>query len=255
MTDEFRPCVLIPTYDNPATLRGTVERCRAHLDDVLVVDDGSGPEGRAVCDAIAEEGLAQVVHREANGGKGAAVKTGFREAKQRGYTHALQVDADGQHDLDAIPRYLEVAEQNPDALVLSDPEFGESGVPKGRQLARSITTFWVNIETGGRVIHDPMCGFRVYPVEPANQVEVAGDKMDFDPEVAVRLVWHGVPVINLPLQVYYPTAEEGGVSHYRLFRDNFLMGLLHTRLCVEKVFGLMRGKKYGRQVRLLEPGR
>lgn len=254
MTDTFRPCVLIPTYDNPATLRRIVEHAREHTEDVLVVDDGSGPEGRAVCEALAAEGLARVFHREVNGGKGAAVKTGFREAARLGYTHALQVDADGQHDLSEISRYLEVAEQNPDALVLSDPVFDQS-VPRGRRFARSITTFWVNVETGGRVIHDPMCGFRVYPLEAANTVEVAGDKMDFDPEVAVRLVWHGVPVINLPLRVFYPTQEEGGVSHFRLFRDNFKMGLLHTRLCMEKVFGLMRGKKYGRQVRLLEPGR
>lgn len=250
----FRPCVLIPTYDNPRTIRSVVERSRAHLSDVLVVDDGSGPEGRAACEAVAAEGLAHVVHRPQNGGKGAAVKTGFAAAHELGFTHALQVDADGQHNIDDIPRFLEVAEQHRDALVLSVPQFDESA-PRARQIGRKITIFWVNLETGGRVIHDPLCGFRVYPLVDTLRVSVSADMMDFDPEIAVRLAWSGVPVINLPMKVRYISAEDGGVSHFRVFWDNFLMSWMHTRLCVEKVFGLMAGKRYRTTVRSLEPGR
>lgn len=247
----FSPCVLIPTYNNPKTIRRVVEGVREHTDQIVVIDDGSGPEGRAACEALAAEGLAQVFHCEENGGKGAAVKTGFRKAHELGYTHALQVDADGQHSLDAIPRFFEVAEANPDALILSIPIFDDSA-PAMRQIGRRITIFWVNIETGGRVITDPMCGFRVYPLEDAIDVQVSGQMMDFDPEIAVRLVWRGLPVINLPLPVFY---EEGGVSHFRLLRDNLLISWMHTRLCVEKTFGIIfRRGNYRGTVRQLGPG-
>lgn len=239
----FRPCILVPTYDNPETLEHVVRRAREHLADVVVVDDGSGPEGRAACRALADAGLAHVFHREQNGGKGAAVKTGFVRARELGYTHALQVDADGQHELSDVPRFLEVARAHPDALVLGAPVFDETA-PAARQVGRRITIFWVNIETGGPVIADPMCGFRVYPLAAASAVAVPSDMMDFDPEIAVRLVWHGVPVINLPTRVRYVSEGEGGVSHFRLFRDNFLIGWMHTRLCIEKIFGMLRGRRY-----------
>lgn len=249
----FSPCILIPTYDNPATIRRVVEAVRAHLPEVVVVDDGSGPEGRAACEAVAAAGLAHVHHREQNGGKGAAVKTGFEVASSLGYTHALQVDADGQHALEDIPRFLEIAERNPDALVLGAPVFDETA-PLGRRIGRLITIFWVNLETGGRVIRDPMCGFRVYPVSDAVAVEVPADMMDFDPEIAVRLAWRGVPVINLPTKVRYVDEEEGGVSHFHLFKDNFLISVMHARLCIEKVFGKLRGRVYHGRVRQLEAG-
>ncbi len=249
----FAPCVLVPTYDNPATIRRVVERVRAHLPHVVVIDDGSGPEGRAACEALAKEGLAHVVHRERNGGKGAAVKSGFAAAHGLGYTHALQVDADGQHDLDDVPRFLEVARANPDALVLGAPRF-DASAPRGRRVARKITIFWVDFETGGSVIEDPMCGFRVYPLADAVAVSVPSDRMDFDPEVAVRLVWRGVPVINLPTKVRYVSREEGGVSHFRMLEDNLRISWMHTRLCVRKVFGTMLGRRYRGTVRQLGAG-
>src|SRR5579859_2179634 len=97
MDRPFRVCALVPTYNNPATLRGVVEGVRPYVDDVVVVDDGSAPEGRGVVEALASETLARAVFRERNGGKGAAVKTGFVVAKGIGCTHAVQIDADGQH--------------------------------------------------------------------------------------------------------------------------------------------------------------
>lgn len=230
----FRPCGLVPTYDNPATVRGVVTRLRAHLDDVLVVDDGSGPEAREVLEALAREGLARVHHRAHNGGKGAAVKTGLALARGLGFTHALQVDADGQHDLDDVPRLLDAARARPEALVLGAPVFDESA-PRSRLRARQITIFWTNFEAGAGVITDPMCGFRVYPVEAALAAGARGDAMDFDPEVAVKMVWGGAPVVNVPTRVRYVLRAEGGVSHFRLVRDNALISWMHTRLSLTRI--------------------
>ena len=246
---EFRPCILIPTFNNPATIRSVVERVRAHLPEVVVVDDCSGDQGREAVEALGREGLAHTHRRALNGGKGAAVKTGFEVARGLGYTHALQVDADGQHTLDDIPRFLEAAREKPEALVLGAPVFDET-VPQSRLKARQITIFWTNLETGGKVIEDPMCGFRVYPLVAALAAGAGGDRMDFDPEIAVRMVWDRVPVVNLATRVRYLTAEEGGVSHFNLFRDNALISWMHTRLVAIGMarwflglFGWRRGKR------------
>jgi polyprenyl-phospho-N-acetylgalactosaminyl synthase len=231
-------CAVIPTYNNPATIRSVVEKVREYVSDVIVVNDGSGDEGRAVCEALAAEGLADVVHRAQNGGKGAAVKDGLRRAKERSFTHALQIDADGQHTIEDIPRLLEAANSNPRALVLAAPRFDETA-PKARLWARQITIFWTNLETRRGLIEDPMCGFRVYPVDEALTASVQADYMDFDPEVAVRLAWAGLPVINVPTKVRYVSAEEGGVSHFRVFKDNALISWMHTRLVLTRVWRVL----------------
>lgn len=230
---QFRCCVLVPTYNNPVTVRAVVEACREYLADVIVVDDGSSEAGRSACESIAVDGLATVVHRDENGGKGAAVKTGFAKARSLGFTHVLQVDADGQHDLEATTRFLEVARSNPRAFVIGYPEYDDSA-PAVRRIARKFTRFWVDLEVGRNVIFDTMIGFRVYPLAPLEHLKVAGDRMDFDIEVAVRLSWAGVEVINEPISVRYLQAEEGGVSHFQMFWDNARFSWLHSKLCTIK---------------------
>jgi len=229
LSEPFRPCALIPTYDNPITVRAVVEAVHGHLPDIVLVDDGSGEAGRRAVEEIGKEGLAHVLRRDHNGGKGAALKMGFEEALRLGFSHALQVDADGQHDLDDVPRFVEHARRRPEALILGQPVF-DATQPWLRARARKISVFWVNVETGGRVIADPQCGFRVYPIAASIAADARGDHMEFDQEVAVRMVWSGTPVVNLPTRVRYRSAEEGGVSHFQLVNDNLRITWLHTRL-------------------------
>jgi glycosyltransferase involved in cell wall biosynthesis len=235
----MKACVLIPTYDNPATIAAVVDRVRAWIPDVVVVDDGSAAPGRAAVEALRAIPGVNVHRREQNGGKGAAVKDGFRVARDLGFTHALQVDADGQHRLEDIPRFLEAARADPRALVLGSPSF-DASAPKGRIYGRKLTVFWTTVQTyGRRVIRDPMCGFRVYPLDEAIAARARGNAMDFDPEIAVRMVWRRVPVVNLETKVRYVSAAEGGVSHFRMFRDNVLITRMHTRLVFGAIFRLV----------------
>ncbi len=228
----FNPCVLIPTYDNPATIRGVVEHARRYVPNVLVVDDGSHEEARAVCQALEREGLCVLARHEVNQGKGAAVKTGFRLAQELGFSHAVQVDGDGQHALDRIPAFLQIAQQNPDALVLGHPVY-DNTLHKGRYAARLVTRFWNYIEVLGPTIGDSMCGFRVYPIEAALASGTRGDRMNFDIEIPVRMVWNGVRIINEKVPVRYLTAEEGGISHYQTFWDTAQISWTHTKLVCE----------------------
>ena len=235
----FRPTGIIPTYDNPDTIATVVDEVLEHVPHVVVVDDAGGPEARAVLDGLARRDDVTVVRRLLNGGKGAAVKDGLRWALRAGFTHGLQVDADGQHDLGSVPQMLAAARARPDALVLSRPRY-DASAPAARRWGRLVSVFWVRVATlldGGR-IDDPMCGLRVYPLAATvAQLPNTGDRMDFDPEIAVRLVWRGVEVVNIDAKVRY---FEGGVSHYRAFRDNLLVSLMHARLCMLRYLGLYR---------------
>ena len=229
----FRVAALIPTYQNPRTIAGVVDAVRAHLPDVLVVDDGSGPEGRAACAALADR--ATVHHRAQNGGKGAAVRTGFELLRAAGFTHALQVDGDGQHDLSAVPAFLAAGREDSAALVVGYPEY-DGTVPRSRLSARKITNFWVDLEVGKGVIRDAMIGLRLYPIGASLASGARGNRMEFDVEIAVRMARAGVPIRNLPVRVRYLTVEEGGVSHFRPFWDNVRMSWFHSRICTAASF-------------------
>jgi glycosyltransferase involved in cell wall biosynthesis len=246
----MRICAIVPTYDNPATVATVVRILREHLGEVIVVDDGGGREAREILDELATLDGVTLVRREQNGGKGAAVKAGLEQAARLGVTHALQVDADGQHDLRDVPRFVKAARAHPEALVLGTPRF-DSSAPLIRRFGRKLTQFWNRIETVGHVIDDPMCGFRVYPVTAALTSKTAGNAMDFDPEIVVRLAWAGMPVINLETQVRYLLPDEGGVSHFRMLRDNLLITWMHTRM-VFRLLALVWSRPRPRRMALHE---
>jgi glycosyltransferase involved in cell wall biosynthesis len=229
MSEPYRACALIPTFDNAMTIAGVVTETRRHIREILIVDDGSGDEGRQATVAIELRGHARVTRRPRNGGKGAAVKTGFAVAREMGFTHALQIDADGQHDPDDIPRFLALSSENPRAAVLGHPIF-DASTPRGRRAAHQLTNFWTSIETGGKFVTDPQCGYRVYPLDAALRTTVGADRMAFDIEIAVRLVWAGVPIINVPTRVRYLPRAAGGVSHFRVVRDNLAISGMHAHL-------------------------
>jgi polyprenyl-phospho-N-acetylgalactosaminyl synthase len=231
----FRPCVVIPTFNNVATLRAVIGEISFSISSIIVVDDGSAQPTRDLVSQLGREGLIIAHHRPSNGGKGAAVKDGFQLAHELGFTHVLQIDADGQHDLSQTAEFLATSEANPTSLILGYPIFG-ADAPAARVRGRKLTNLCVAWQAGRGVIKDAMIGFRVYPLEPALALRGLTDRMDFDIEIAVRLAWAGLSVRNLPIGVRYLTAEEGGISSFQPIGDNARVSWLHTRLCVSAFF-------------------
>ncbi|MGZ8908316.1 MAG: glycosyltransferase family 2 protein, partial [Methylobacter sp.] len=195
------------------------------------INDGSSAACLKVLEDCTEQepGWLTLLNRAENGGKGAAVIDGFNAAKRLGYTHALQIDADGQHDTGDIPRFLETGRLHPEAMILGQPVFDES-VPKNRLYGRRFTNLWIAINTLSLAISDGMCGFRLYPLAAVNRLirtTHLGQRMDFDIDIAVRLYWQGVDAVNLSTAVNYPY---DGVSHFRLWRDNVMISKAHAQL-------------------------
>jgi glycosyltransferase involved in cell wall biosynthesis len=227
--DWFKPCAVVPVYNHERSLPSVVRALLAEDLHCVLVDDASRPAAAEVIDELAQHPSVHLVRHGENRGKGAAVASGLREASRLGFSHALQVDADGQHDLDSVALFLDRASQAPDALVCGYPEY-DSSVPKSRLYGRYLTHVWVWINTLSLSIRDSMCGFRVYPLQPTLALldsTALGQRMDFDTEILVRLHWREQPMVWLPTRVHYPT---DGVSHFRLWRDNLLISSMHARL-------------------------
>ena len=230
--------VLIPSYNSGKLVLETVREARRHWTPVWVVVDGSTDGTAAALQhlAAADAGL-RVIILPANGGKGAAVLRGLWDAAAAGFTHALAMDADGQHPAASIGDFMAASQAHPAAMILGKPVFA-ADAPRLRVGGRRISNWWANLETLGAGIGDSLFGFRVYPIAPL-LVVMQGTRwmrrFDFDPEAAVRLSWRGVPAVNLPAPVRYLTRAEGGVSHFRYLRDNLLLPGMHTRLVLGRV--------------------
>lgn len=235
----MRLCAVIPTYRHVKALPALTRALRAHVDTIFIVDDGNGADDAMAIRALhAPENGVEVLRRDVNGGKGAAMATGFRQAIAGGFSHALQIDADGQHDVADLPKFIAAARDKPAALICGQALYDES-VPKARKIGRNITHFWVWVETLSFDIADSMCGYRIYPLAAVDRVlrsDQIGARMDFDTEIAVHMHWRSVHVVNMPTQVIYPP---GNVSNFAMLADNVRISLMHTRLVLQAPFRLL----------------
>lgn len=226
----FKPCALIPCYNHGKTLALVVQTLVQQGLECIIVDDGSDVSTQGDIAAILQQYPECHGYRlKNNQGKGGALFEGFKLAQSLGFTHALQVDADGQHDLSVVSKMLNMAQETPNMLISGQPIY-DGSVPKSRLYGRYITHVWVWIETLSFSIKDSMCGFRVYPLEHTLDVMLSshvGRHMDFDTEIMVRLYWNGTDSRFLPTKVIYP---EMGISHFDVVEDNIRITKMHTRL-------------------------
>lgn len=235
----MKACIVVPHYDHFEQFRRYLPELSAPGLPLVVVDDASPQSSldalaellaKSACDAV-------LVRHDVNQGKGGAVTTGLRTALDKGFTHALQIDADGQHDCGDIPEFLRAAREWPHSVICGEPVFDKS-VSKLRYYARYITLSFCWLETMSTQIRDAMCGFRLYPLASITAVldrAHLGQRMAFDPELLVRSVWAGIPLYYVPVRVTYP---EDGRSHFRYFRDNVEISWMHTRLLVGLILRL-----------------
>lgn len=235
--------VVIPSYNPGPQVYETVRAARAHWAPVWVVADGSTDGTREGLERLARDdaGL-RVLALERNSGKGAAVLHALRAALAEGYSHVLTMDADGQHPAASIAEFMAASMGSPGSMVLGVPQF-DASAPALRVKGRRVSNWWADLETLWAGIGDSLFGFRVYPLQPLLAVmreQRWMRRFDFDPEAAVRLVWRGVPPINLRAPVRYLRREEGGVSHFRYWRDNALLTWMHVRLMLGFLLRLPR---------------
>ncbi len=226
----MNPCLLIPIYDHGSTIREVVQSLE-YLDlPCLIIDDGSDSETREILDKLEGEfDWVEIHHRPQNGGRGAAMRDGYLLAGERGFSHAIHLDADRQHCASDVPKFLDAIREQPEAAVFGQPIFDDTA-PAIRLFGRKFSQGLVWLETLSLGIRDPLCGYRSIPTKSTAELlqkQPCGDGMEFDIEFGVRMMWHGVPVRNVPTRVQY---FEGGISHFRGFWDTARIAGTHGKL-------------------------
>ncbi|HEX3890735.1 MAG TPA: DUF2062 domain-containing protein [Verrucomicrobiae bacterium] len=218
-------CVVIPCFNHATTIAAVVESAKIFC-PVIVVDDGSTLPLPELPDCT-------VIHLSENFGKGAALRAGFQRAAELGFTHAITMDADGQHFADDLPKFLDAAKTQPETLIVGVRDFFAAGCPTHRRRSNAVSTFWFRIETGVR-LPDTQCGFRCYPLALTQRLKPRSGRYAFELEFMVRASWVGTPIVAVPVKCTYA----GGLrnSHFRPVRDLAHITIMNIGLVLQSWF-------------------
>lgn len=211
----MRACVVIPAYNEAATIRDVVSRALTQCKQVIVVDDGSTDDTAQKLASLP----VTVLRHETNRGKAAALWSGFERALADGADAAITLDGDGQHRPEDIPRFIEAAQQHRDCILIGSRIVERDAFPKARYYANCTANFWISWAAGYR-IEDSQSGFRLYPASLLRRVRVPHDRAHgfvFESEVLIEASRAGVRSVALPIAaIYAPGARP---SHFRAVTD------------------------------------
>lgn len=221
--------VVVPVYNHAATLRQVVEGVLRHHIRVLVVDDGSTD---GCIDSV--KGLPiDILQHAGNRGKGAALKSAAQWGLERGMSHMISLDADGQHDPDDLPEFLAAIAETPQALIVGHRNFDQESIPGSSRFGRQFSNFWLRLQTGSQ-LKDTQSGFRAYPLLIFESLNFWTNRYNFEIEVLVRSAWAGLELRDIDISVYYPPGDER-VSHFRSFVDNWRLTMLNTHFTLRSI--------------------
>jgi glycosyltransferase involved in cell wall biosynthesis len=223
----LRACVLIPTYNNAATLEDVIRKTLEYCDNVIVVNDGATDKTPQV---ISKFNTITVVTHEVNKGKGMALRNGFKKAVELGFDYVVTIDSDGQHYPEDFITFLNKVEEQPNSLIIGARNMSVENVPGKSTFGNKFSNFWFWAETGIK-LPDTQSGYRLYPVQKLKKIWFFTTKFEFEIEVIVKAAWRGIPVISVPVKVYYAPREER-VSHFRPGKDFVRISFLNTYLVI-----------------------
>ena len=223
--DDIKVCVIIPTYNNAATLAGVMKDVTGYINHIIVVNDGSTDN---TVDIVNSFTSVQFISYSKNVGKGWALRKAFAYAIENGFTHAITIDSDGQHFAKDLPAFINKAKGNPNAIIIGARNMGQASVPGGSSFGNKFSNFWFKVETGISS-PDTQSGYRLYPLQALKNMRFISRKYEFEIEVLVRAAWKGIDVVSVPVTVYYAPKDER-VSHFRPYKDFFRISILNTIL-------------------------
>jgi glycosyltransferase involved in cell wall biosynthesis len=223
--ERLKVCILVPTFNNAKTLAALLTDLRVFNAHIIVVNDGSTDETEVVLTQFPENYSASY---SPNRGKGYALRKGFRLAREQGFDYVISIDSDGQHFAKDISVFIKSLETNPGSLIIGARNMDQSSVPAKSNFGHRFSNFWFKVETGIE-LPDTQSGYRLYPVARMRQMNFYTNRFEFEIEVIVRAAWRGIPVISVPVLVYYAPHNER-VSHFRPFTDFTRISILNTVL-------------------------
>ena len=232
----IRTAIVIPVFNHGATLREVASKARQNNETVIVVDDGSTD----LASHMLQDLEVHLIQHRINRGKGAAILSGAKRARELHMTHIVTMDADGQHDADDFQNFFSMIEQYPDAIIVGKRDLKEAEAPRSSRIGREISNFWLRVETGKK-LGDAQSGFRAYPVYLLEALKLKERGFAFEIEVLVKAAWAGVDLKEINIAAYYPPGKKR-ISHFRLFKDNVKLSRLNTRLFFRSLIPLPHKK-------------
>jgi glycosyltransferase involved in cell wall biosynthesis len=223
----LKVCILVPTFNNAKTLLPLLKELEEFQALVIVVNDGSTDETELMLSGFP---ALTTVSYGSNRGKGFALRQGFQAALEKGYDYVISIDSDGQHFTKDLWHFLDKLENNPGSLIIGARNMEQSTVPGKSSFGHRFSNFWYRVETGISM-PDTQSGYRLYPVSRLQKMIFFTHRFEFEIEVIVRAAWAGIPILSVPVSVYYAPAEER-VSHFRPFIDFARISILNTFLVV-----------------------
>ncbi len=225
---DLKCCVIIPTYNNQATIGKIITDTLVYTDKVIVVNDGATDSTPEILKQY--ENTVTVIHQPQNYGKGIALRTAFKKALELGYHYAITIDSDGQHFPSDFELFLNTIEEQPNTLIIGARNMNSENVPGTSSFGNKFSNFWFWIETGIKM-PDTQSGYRLYPIHKMRKIKYFTSRFEFEIEAIVKAAWRGIPVIPIPIQVYYAKGAER-VTHFRPGKDFTRISLLNTYLVI-----------------------
>ncbi len=223
--NQYRTCVIIPTYNNDITLSAVIADVAEYTRNIIVVNDGSTDDTALILASLPH---IDIVSYSKNKGKGWALRKGFGKAVESGYTHAITIDSDGQHFARDLPAFMDRLQKSRESIIIGARNMDQSSVPGKSSFGNKFSSFWFRVETGINA-PDTQSGYRLYPIALIKDIHFLTRKYEFEIEVLVRSAWKGIKIESVPVSVYYAPKEKR-ISHFRPFKDFFRISLLNTLL-------------------------
>ncbi|MFL5763273.1 MAG: DUF2062 domain-containing protein [Bacteroidia bacterium] len=221
----LRCCVIIPTYNNELTIGKVISDVKEYCGDVIVVCDGATDRTPGI---LKDTTGIDLIAYTPNRGKGIALRTGIKQAQEKGFRYAITIDSDGQHFADDIPAFIDKIEECPDSLLIGARNLHQENMPKKNTFGNKFSNFWFKLFTGIS-LPDTQSGYRLYPVSKMKGMRYFTSKYEFEIEVSVKAAWRGIPVLAVPVNVFYAEGEKR-ISFFRPGKDFTRISLLNTYL-------------------------
>lgn len=223
----MKNCVVIPVYNSPY-IDEVIKDALKYDYQLIVVDDGSDTK------VSVPENVILITHKQ-NMGKGEAILSGAKKAKELGYDFFVTMDADKQHLASEIYKLIDA--YKPNSIVIGNRNFEHENVPDSSKFGRKFSNFWIKLETF-KTLGDTQSGFRAYPVNILD-LNIKNKRFDFEIEVLALHSYRGGEIIDVDTECYYPPSDER-VTHFDKVKDNIRLSLIHTKLVLQRYI-LLRG--------------
>jgi len=224
--------IIIPAYNEEATIYDIALRALKYSSLVIVIDDGSTDQ------TIAKLGDLPVVliENKVNQGKAASLWKGIQAARQHNVEYIISIDGDGQHAPEDIPSLLKKAEAMPEHIIIGARLADKSAIPAKRYYANRIANFWI-AWAAGYPISDTQSGFRVYPADLFNDLNISISKQNsfvFESEIIIKAAQRNIRCTSVAIPAVY--AENARPSHFNGVRDITYITLMVGRSLFSRGF-------------------